>query len=171
MEAHTDVLIIGGGFAGVSVAQALVKKGIKAALVDQKDYFEVTFANLRNLAAPQVTRDKSRKKYTDFISGKFIQNRIVELSENKARFEDNTEIVFKRVVIASGSRYPSMSVAKSNLAMGIQERNAEFNEFHRQLNDAYNILIVGGGIVGVELAGEIAYSFPDKKVTQSLIQL
>ncbi len=165
MAVYTDVLIVGGGFAGVSVAQALVKKDIETVLVDQKDYFEVTFANLRNLAAPQVTRDKARKKYTDFISGKFIQNRLVELLANKARFEDGTEIVFKRVVIASGSRYPSMPVAKSNRAMGIQERNAEFEEFHRQLNVANDILIVGGGIVGVELAGEIAYSFPDKKVT------
>ena len=63
----TDVLIIGGGFAGVSTAQKLVEKGIKTILVDKKDYFEVTFANLRNLTDPGKTQNRARKRYQDFL--------------------------------------------------------------------------------------------------------
>lgn len=36
---------------------------------------------------------------------------------------------------------------------------------NRKINSAGSILIVGGGPTGVELAGEIAVDFPDKKVT------
>jgi NADH dehydrogenase FAD-containing subunit len=35
----------------------------------------------------------------------------------------------------------------------------------QKINSAGSILIVGGGPTGVELAGEIAFDFPDKKVT------
>ena len=34
-----------------------------------------------------------------------------------------------------------------------------------QLEKSESVLIVGGGAVGVELAGEIAETYPDKKVT------
>lgn len=36
---------------------------------------------------------------------------------------------------------------------------------HEKIKSANSILIVGGGPTGVELAGEIAVDFPDKKVT------
>ncbi|KAJ7948052.1 putative Apoptosis-inducing factor [Quillaja saponaria] len=36
---------------------------------------------------------------------------------------------------------------------------------YQKINSAQSILIVGGGPTGVELAGEIAVDFPDKKVT------
>jgi NADH dehydrogenase FAD-containing subunit len=35
----------------------------------------------------------------------------------------------------------------------------------QKINSASSILIVGGGPTGVELAGEIAFDFPDKKIT------
>jgi NADH dehydrogenase FAD-containing subunit len=36
---------------------------------------------------------------------------------------------------------------------------------HARLNSAKSILIIGGGIVGVELAGEVLAKMPDKKIT------
>lgn len=36
---------------------------------------------------------------------------------------------------------------------------------HERLVAAEHILVVGGGIVGVELAGEIIVNFPQKQVT------
>ena len=38
---------------------------------------------------------------------------------------------------------------------------------HKEVNDAKNILIVGGGIVGIEVAGEIAFlpNASEKKIT------
>lgn len=162
---QTDVLIIGGGFAGVSVAQELEKNGIKTTLVDKKDYFEVTFATLRNVADPEKTQDRARKKYQDFLASTFIQSGVVELSRESALLENGTHIAFKQAVIASGTRYPSMPVAKSNVALDIEARNTEFSDFHTRLEGAEKVLVIGGGVVGVELAGEIAYAFPEKNIT------
>ncbi len=40
---------------------------------------------------------------------------------------------------------------------------------NKKLEAADSVLIIGGGPVGVELAGEIVVDFPTKKVSQSVI--
>ena len=69
MTMKTQVLIIGGGFAGVATAQKLEKQGIKTTLVDKKDYFEVTYAVLRDVAAPEKTNGQARQYYQDILKG------------------------------------------------------------------------------------------------------
>lgn len=165
MAIRTDVLIVGGGFAGVSAAQALEKQGIKTTLVDRKDYFEVTFATLRNVADPAKTGNQARKYYRDFLSGAFIQSRVMDMSATSARLEDGTEITFENGIIASGTRYPSMPLAKTDTAMSIQSRNQELTDIHKQLQQAKKIMVIGGGVVGIELAGEIAHAMPNTKLT------
>lgn len=165
MSIQTDVLIIGGGFAGVSAAQVLEKQGIKTILIDKKDYFEVTFATLRDISDPAQTNNKARKKYTSFLIGDFIQGTVMEMTENHALISGDQKIEFKQALIASGTRYPSLPLAKTNSAMELQSRNRELNHSHQELKSAKKVLIIGGGIVGVELAGEIAYSMPNIQLT------
>ncbi|MDN3613314.1 NAD(P)/FAD-dependent oxidoreductase [Vibrio gallaecicus] len=158
-----DILIIGGGFAGVSAAQKLEKNGIETLLVDKKDYFEVTFATLRNVAAPDITKNKARKQYKSFLTGSFIQSGVTKLKSSVATLEDGTLVEFKKAIIASGTRYPTMPIAKSKTALDLETRNGEMLGYNDELKSADKVLIIGGGVVGVELAGEIAYAFPVKK--------
>ncbi|KZN48565.1 NAD(P)/FAD-dependent oxidoreductase [Pseudoalteromonas luteoviolacea] len=162
---RTQVLIIGGGFAGASTAQALEKKGIKTILVDKKNYFEVTYAVLRDVAAPSKNRGQSRKLYSEFIDGQFVQGTVMALQANCASLENGQTIYFEKVIIASGSRYPSLPLAKSVNAITLNNRNEELTHYHKQLKDASAVLIIGGGVVGVELAGELAYAMPHLKIT------
>lgn len=167
MQKQTDVLIIGGGFGGVATAQKLAKKGMSVTLVDRKDYFEVTFAILRNVTAPKALGNTSRKLYRDFIAGAFIQGSIESMNDKEARLANGDVIRFKQAVIASGSRYPSLPLAKSNSRFGYAERNQEMLDEHALLAVAKSVLVIGGGAVGVEFAGEIASAFPDKEITLS----
>ncbi|PMH31218.1 hypothetical protein BCU71_13965 [Vibrio lentus] len=159
-----DVLIIGGGFAGVAAAQELEKKGVSTLLVDKKDYFEVTYATLRNVAAPAVTKDDARKPYQSFLKGAFLQSGVSELTRNQATLDNGSTIDFKMAIIASGTRYPSMPIAKSSSAFNLTDRNNELLQHNQNIQNAENILIIGGGVVGVELAGEITHAFPSKKL-------
>ena len=165
MAIQTGVLIVGGGFAGVTVAQELEKQGIETTLVDKKDYFEVTFATLRNITDPDKTKNRARKKYQDLLSGRFIQSDVIEMSSTSVVLADGTEIEFKQGIIASGTRYSSMPVAKSTRAMDIGARNDELFAFHEKLTSANKVLVIGGGVVGVELAGEIAHAQPNIHVS------
>lgn len=165
MAIEAEVLIIGGGFAGISTAQALEKQGVSTLLVDKKDYFEVTFATLRNVTDPDSTGDRARKNYKDFLNGRFIQSNVVEMSANSAQLADGTEIKFTHGIIASGTRYPRMPLAKTNSALDINSRNQEMAATHAQLQKAKSVMVIGGGVVGVELAGEIAHAMPNIKLT------
>lgn len=165
MNTAMKVLIVGGGFAGARVAQDLSKAGFKhITLIDKKDYFEVTYATLRSLAQPEIGKS-SRAKYIDFIQGEFVQGVVTELAEKKALLDDGSELDFDIAVLATGSRYSTFPVAKSQDALVMQARETEVGEAHQALENAGKVLIVGGGIVGVELAGEIADHYPDKSVT------
>ena len=166
MLKQTDVLIIGGGFAGVATAQKLAKQGMNITLVDRKDYFEVTFAVLRNVTAPKAQGNRSRKLYRDFVEG-FIQGSIESMNDKEAKLANGDVIRYKQAVIASGSRYPSLPLAKSNSQFDYAGRNQEMLTEHASLAAANSILVIGGGAVGVEFAGEIASAFPDKEITLS----
>ncbi|MCL1127374.1 NAD(P)/FAD-dependent oxidoreductase [Shewanella surugensis] len=165
MQKQTDVLIIGGGFGGVAAAQKLSKKGVSVTLVDRKNYFEVTFAVLRNVAAPKTLGNTPRKRYRDFIDGTFIQGSIKSMNDKEVKLDNGESIRFKRAIISSGSRYPTLSLAKSNAAFDYTERNQEIVANHTLLASAKSVLVIGGGTVGVEFAGEIASAFPDKDIT------
>ena len=160
-----DVLIIGGGFAGATVAQELEKRGVKIILVDKKDYFEVTFATLRNITAPEITGDQPRQRYQDFLSGRFVQSSVVKMTANDVLLANGDKIEFAQAVIASGTRYPTLPIAKSEQAMELNARNKELYAAYDSLKKAQKVLVIGGGVVGVELAGEIAYAMPDIEVT------
>ena len=54
---------------------------------------------------------------------------------------------------------------KGGTAPTVAGRQQEFNEESRRLRDAKSVLIIGGGPIGVELAGEINSAYPDKQIT------
>ncbi|MEM7334726.1 MAG: FAD-dependent oxidoreductase [Chloroflexota bacterium] len=165
MKNQTDVLIIGGGFGGAATAQKLAHNGVDVTLVDQKDYFEVTFAALRNVASPKRLGDTARKRYQDFIEGSFIHAAVESMNDQEVKLSNGERIRFKQAVIASGSRYPTLPLAKSQAAFDYDKRNQEIREEHEALAAANSVLVIGGGTVGVEFAGEIASAFPNKKIT------
>ena len=165
MKKQTAILIIGGGFAGASVAQKLAQNGIDVTLVDRKDYFEVTFATLRDAANPKTLGNTARKHYSDFIDGTFIQATVESMNDKEAKLTNGDSIRFKRAIISTGSRYPTLPLAKSNSAFDYEERNQEVLDAHQSLASAKSVLLIGGGVVGVEFAGEISSAFPDKDIT------
>lgn len=164
MNKDQKILIIGGGFAGARMTQDLAKAGFKSiTMIDKKDYFEVTYATLRALAQPDLGKS-ARKPYADFIKGEFRQGVVKDLAQNSATLEDGSQIDFDIAVVATGSSYSTLPIAKSQDAMTLSAREAEFADANQQLQAAQKVLIIGGGIVGVELAGEIADHHPDKSV-------
>ena len=165
MKIETDVLIIGGGFGGVSVAQKLSANGVDVTLIDSKNYFEVTFAMLRNVTDPRALGNNPRKLYAEFIKGNFIQGKIETMDEKSAILKDGKKIIFNKAVIATGSRYPSLPLAKSISSLDYLERKDEMLREQEKLSSARSILVIGGGVVGVEFAGEISSAFPDKNIT------
>jgi NADH dehydrogenase FAD-containing subunit len=159
------VVIVGGGIAGKQVAESLLNKKIaEVVLVEPKEYLEVPYAQLRALVEPIEFSPKIRKKYLEIIPHiQHIMKKATGIKGKRLTLDDGTDIEYDYLVIASGSSFKNWDYLKSN-ELHMAARQAEVERNGEELEKANSILIIGGGAVGVELAGEIAYKWKDKKV-------
>lgn len=161
-----NVVIIGGGFAGVRCAVELSKSTqFNITLIDQKDYFEVSFAQLASLVDPHGIGIRSRFLYSSFLKCNVKNEKVKAVSKDNVILENGASIDFDILVIASGSSYQSFPIGKPNEQFSLSERNLFFISENEKLKSARNVIVIGGGPVGVELVGEIASKYTDKKVT------
>ncbi|XP_052186973.1 uncharacterized protein LOC127797853 [Diospyros lotus] len=150
------VVVIGGGSGG-SLAAKLLQDHADVVLIDTKEYFEITWANLRSMVEPS-------------FAGRCIINHSEYLPNARVIVSAATDINGDEVVTAAGHRIPYdyLIIATGHLdpcALTRGERLNYFQSEYEKIISSNSILIVGGGPTGVELAGEIAVDFPEKKVT------
>lgn len=154
------LVILGGGFAGAKIAKSL-ENHFEVTLIDSKDYFEFTPGILRSIVKPdhlkkiQVIHNHYLKK------AKVIVECIKEVSKNYV-LTDKSKIKFDYLVIALGSSYNSPFKEKEII---ILTRGNHLRNYYNKLCGANKVVIIGGGIVGVELAGEIIDFYKTKEIT------
>ncbi|XP_031280321.1 apoptosis-inducing factor homolog B-like [Pistacia vera] len=155
-ESRKRMVVIGGGLAGSLVAKTL-QYSADVTLIDPKEYFEITWANLRTMVEPSFG-ERTVINHRDYlINGRIITSTATNITENEVVTADGHFIPYDYLVIATGH---VEHVPKTRT-----ERLNHYQKENQQIKSAKSILIVGGGPSGVELAGEIAVDYPDKKVT------
>jgi NADH dehydrogenase FAD-containing subunit len=159
------VVIVGGGIAGKKLAENLDKKKIvEVVLVEPKEYFEVPFAQLRSLVDPKDFSPTIRKKYSELIPGvRHIMKKATGIQGNNLKLDDGTDLDFDYLILATGSSFSKWPYLKSSEPLMVARQEEVLKEGSK-LEKANSVLIIGGGSVGVEFAGEIADTWADKKV-------
>lgn len=156
-----SVVIIGGGYGGISVAKAL-DDVVDVVLVDPKDFFVHSVAALRSLVSKEWA-ERMFFRYAGLLTrGRVVRDRAVKVDSRGATTAGGQHIDADYVVLASGSAYPypaKMDVDDTAAALRKQAATRE------QLASASRVLLIGAGPVGLELAGEITDMWPDKQVT------
>lgn len=157
------VVVIGGGFSGAIVAKKL-ENSFNVTLIDTKNYFEFTPSVLKTIIEPKHSKaievvHKDYLKKATIIKGevKTVSDNEIIVSNNKKK-----KIKFDYLVIASGSKYNS-PIKENNLF--VSSRTGTFKKAHNEIDKAKNILIIGGGLVGTELAAEICTNYDCKNIT------
>ncbi|GAA6049241.1 hypothetical protein JCM3770_005901 [Rhodotorula araucariae] len=159
-----NVVLVGLGPAAVPAAQALaasLPEGYRlVAIAGSEGYWPV--ASLRAAVIPGW-EDKPVAPVDAALPAKenivLLKNtQVVELKEHsvvvdKAHSELGTEIPFEFCILATGSNYPYP--CRPRPGRTVAEAVADLRETQQQVAAASSILVVGGGPVGVELAGEI----------------
>jgi apoptosis-inducing factor 2 len=158
MARKKKVVVIGGGFAGSHAAKKL-DKNFDVTLIDTKDYFEFTPGVLRTIVEPEHVR-KIQVLHSHYLKwAKIIVGKVNELGENYVKVK-RKKIKFDYLIIASGSSYDA-PFKEQNIVTATRGRN--LRNHYDALCKAERVLIIGGGIVGVELAGEILWKYGNEK--------
>ncbi|KAJ1663028.1 hypothetical protein GGF38_003241, partial [Coemansia sp. RSA 25] len=129
--------------------------GAPRGIVDQEFGQKLVFPLASLLSTQEV--DPLHPRHT------FIQATLTSVTTNNTIYLSNGQsLTYDYLVLSTGARnkQPAHVYAES-IEGAQQELRRNFDTVAR----AKSILIIGGGAVGVEMAGEIGYMYPDKKVT------
>ena len=160
---NKKIVIIGGGFTGALCAKKLEKdKNFQVTLIDNKPYFEYTPGILRTILEPQHCQ-KIQRLHKEYLSHTaLITDKVIDVSTNYVQTKKKQKVPYDYLIIASGSNY-ALPIKERSLIPAIRAK--ELAKYHNKLKKAKKVLIIGGGLVGVELAAEICTHYRDKNIT------
>lgn len=153
------IIIVGGGYAGTVLARAL--DGVaEIHLIEPRDQFVHNVAAIRAVTDPSLL-ERMIIPYDRLLHrGKVIQEYATEIAEGRVTLGDGRIIEADYIVAATGSRYTSPFKASRSS----EQFKYDVQAAHAQLAAARSVAVIGGGAVGVELAGEIAAAFRGKAI-------
>ena len=176
VSAH-HVVIVGGGFGGLAVAQGLKGTGVRITIVDQRNHhlfqpllYQVGTATLATseIAWPIRQLMRKRKEVTTLLGAV----KAIDADRRTVLLEDGDAIGYDTLVVATGARHayfghdewephaPGLKTLED--ATSIRRRvllafeHAEREPDPERRRAWLTFVIVGGGATGVELAGAIA---------------
>lgn len=163
-----QIVIIGGGVSGLYVTRSVAKKipSANVKLIAPNKEFYSNPAAPRLLVEPELV-DKAfinipealKKRNQEFINAKVEH---VDFESKQVTLDNGEKVEYDYLVIASGSRSGG-TVFK--IEKDSDETKQALKNTSKDIKDAKSVAIIGGGPTGVELAGEVASTYKDKKVT------
>eukprot|EP01043_Picozoa_sp_COSAG02_P018859 COSAG02_NODE_892_length_16138_cov_14.599875_13_plen_1256_part_00 len=167
------VVIVGGGYLGTTVAKQLdLMDGYHVTLIDPKEYFEDVTAQPKAIVSPGDSlgdtasywpRSVIPYKGSTIINGTVITGFVSAVAKDHVQVGSKRKVVkYDYLVLATGSSYSS-NIKAPNASLAF--RHKQMTQEYQAIKDATSVLIIGGGLVGCEICGDIKEEFPDKKVT------
>ena len=166
------VVIAGGGFCGAMVAYRLDKNPeFHVTLLDTKEYVENTPVVLRlmclagkefeDMFSKALIEHKAYVKNGDVVVGSLAAVRTDHILYGAKTGVAAHVLPYDYLVISTGTAYQSDIKTDGT---SIEHRRRSYEIEHQRIADAPATVVVGGGLVGTELALDIATYFPGKKV-------
>jgi NADH:ubiquinone reductase (H+-translocating) len=166
------VLIIGGGFAGLSSMQALARSGARVTIVDRNVYstfqpllYQVATAGLTAADVAYPMWSATGRQGASFRKGELAS---LDLAQRIATLAAGEQLSYDYLIITAGVSAAFFGVAgaaEHSLSLytrrdAITLRNTLMDELERRneglADPELDVTIVGGGATGVELAGTLA---------------
>lgn len=164
------VVVLGGSFAGVQLAQRLLQTlptGYRVVLVEKNSHLNYTFAFPR-FSVIQGHEHTAFVPYDGIAKsapqGIFthVHDSAVAITDQDLVLASGDKIKYDFLAVATGSASPFPSKVVSRDRKGAC---GEFRSVQDRIKASHNIAIVGAGAVGVEIATDIKYYYPEKNVT------
>lgn len=154
------VAIVGGGYAGFNLAR-LLDAHVDVTLIEARKAFVHNVAAIRSVAEPGLL-DQIVIPYDRLLKrGRVVRGRAAAIDTDGVTLADGSKIHAAAIVVATGSHYAEPFKPRTDDAADFAE---VLREVAAQVAKSEQIVIVGAGAVGIELAGEIKAVHPSKAV-------
>lgn len=155
------VLIAGGGYAGLHAARAVHRAGLPVSVVAA----DPTHGFITRLAAVAAGSAPEGDAFAPFreLGFSVAQERVRRVDDGEVVLEDGTVIEASSVIVAAGSVAAKPPIPGIEHAASLRT-TADALALRRTLASAAEVVIVGGGATGVQLAGEISLAHPGTMV-------
>ncbi|KAJ7151223.1 hypothetical protein C8R46DRAFT_1123597 [Mycena filopes] len=172
-----SIVVVGGGSAGVNIARPLSSKldpaKYKLVLVNPRPFRVLLPATLRavvsdvdNLGTTEAALVPYDKVFHDG-NGLFVQDSVTGVHQNAGEASgflelgSGEQLPYDILILATGLSWPD-PIAFPN---SVDEVKTYLTKSHEKFAAAESYLLVGGGAIGCELAGELKDIWPQKDVT------
>ena len=160
MASAYRVAIIGGGYAGFELAKKL-DGYVDVTLIEAREAFVHNVGAPRAMAQPDLI-DRIIFPYDRLLqSGRILRARAEAVDTAGVSLADGGRVDADAVVVATGSGYAAPFKPRGDSTADFAN---QLRASAAQVAAAGQIVIVGAGAVGVELAGEIKAAHPAKRV-------
>ncbi|MBD3318355.1 hypothetical protein GF342_00420 [Candidatus Woesearchaeota archaeon] len=159
------IVVVGGGFAGAYICKKL-ENAFDVTLIDTKNYFEFTPSILRCLVEPDHLR-KIQALHREYLAKTTVlQDTVIsipqlECKKNREVRTNSQTYGYDYLVLCTGSSY---SLPIKDREVIAATRAEELTRYHRRLEKSKSVLVIGGGLAGVEMAAELCTVFADKAI-------
>lgn len=173
-ERTHNIVVVGASFAGHHAAKVIAAQlprdsKYRVVVVEPNSHFQFTWVLPRFSVAPGHDEKAfiPYGKYVNAVDGAlcWVRGRVAAVSENAVTLEGSgEEIPYSYLVIATGSGVPEGLPSRVN-CVDRDEGIQALKDIQQHIKDAKNLVVVGGGAAGVEVATDAKHLYPDKKVT------
>lgn len=156
----THVIIVGGGYGGIGAAKKL-KDQCKVTLIDARDAFHHNMGAQRSSVETGFAK-KCLIPYKPTFGENFKRGKVVDINPSikVVTLESGEKLAYDDLIIATGTGGPFP--AKLPLDVNKEKAVQRYDDYVKLVKDALKIGVVGGGAVGVEIAGDIMEDYKDK---------
>ena len=144
-----NIIILGGGYGGAVAAARIAKRGVAVTLVDAQPGLTERIRLHQMIAGDDIAPVPYRKLFGD-LPVDFVQTRVRAIDRER-----------KRVITADGELAYDTLV----YALGSQDALSSPLALRENVRKAGHVVVVGGGLTGIETASEIAERHPNVDVS------
>lgn len=175
-SATPNVVVVGGSYVGLNLAESLATSArgrFRVLLIEKNSHFQHLFAFPRYAVTTKVDTHKAFIPYQKSRLGErgaIVQAKVLELTKE--------DIILDRHISLDGGKTDRISYAALALTTGTKlsppstlpgseklDGTVYLRKHAAQVERSRNIVIIGGGAVGVQMATDIKELFPEKNVT------
>ncbi|KAI1078599.1 FAD/NAD(P)-binding domain-containing protein [Whalleya microplaca] len=184
-----NIVIIGASMAGYTAARTLASSLLpgseyRVVVVEPHSHFHFTWVLPRFSVLPGHDH-KVFIPYGTYLRGagirdgalRWVRDRVVAVTRESVRLAGGEELGYAFLVVASGAGYAGIKAVageEQGVGDGLPSRVGEdekeagmrrLREMQGRIRDAADLVVVGGGAAGVELAADTKALYPEKRVT------